>query len=133
MNDQLVSGGIVRSLATNASWSFIVDHYGGVLRDMARGYGDYATAHPLVMLVFAAGLVLLYVLGDRRDPFFLLLWGIPLGYLGLLALGPTFSGFRYELVLVPCVAAGIALGVRAVAQRAGPALSVKLKSSLNAS
>jgi hypothetical protein len=122
-----------RTIPPDTSWSFIADHYGGVLRDMARGYGDYATAHPLVVAVFAVGLVLLYVLGDRRDPFFLLLWGIPLGYLALLALGPTFSGFRYELVLLPCVAVGIALGLRAIGQRLGPWLSVKLKSSLNAS
>ena len=38
-----------RTIPPDTSWSFIADHYGGVLRDMARGYGDYATAHPLVM------------------------------------------------------------------------------------
>lgn len=122
-----------RTIPPDTSWSFIADHYGGVLRDMAHGYGDYATAHPVTVGVFVAGLVLLYALGDRHDPFFLLLWGIPLGYLALLALGPTFSGFRYELVLVPCVAAGIALGVRAAGRRLAARRGLKLGSSLNPS
>ena len=30
-----------RTIPPDTGWSFIADHYGGVLRDMARGYGDY--------------------------------------------------------------------------------------------
>jgi hypothetical protein len=117
-----------RTIPSDTSWSFIADGYGAVLRDMASRYGDYATAHPVVVAAFVAGVVLLYALGDRRDPYFLLLWGIPLGYVALLALGPTFSAFRYELVLLPCVAAGLALGVRAIGRRLAPAVERKLRS-----
>jgi hypothetical protein len=106
-----------RTVPDDTSWSFILGHYPHALADMVRGYADYATGAPLVVLVFALGIVLLYARGDRRDPFFLLLWGLPLGYLALLAIGPTFSRFRYELVLLPCVAAGLALGADAVRRR----------------
>jgi hypothetical protein len=98
-----------RTVPPDTSWSFIADRYPHIVGDMVTGYGHYATANPVVVAVFVLGLVALYALGHRRDPFFLLLWGVPLGYLALLAIGPTFSAFRYELVLLPCVAAGWAL------------------------
>jgi hypothetical protein len=106
-----------RTVPHDTSWGFILGHYGRVVRDMLGSYADYATAAPLVVLAFVAGVALLYALGDRRDPLIGLLWTLPLGYLALLALGPTFSRFRYELVLMPCVAAGFALGVEAVRRR----------------
>jgi hypothetical protein len=116
-----------RTIPPDTSWGFIADRYAGVLRDMLRDYASYAAAHPFVVAVFVVGLVALYALGNRRDPYFVLLWGMPIGYLALLVLGPTFSGFRYELALLPCVAAGAALVVQAVVQRARPTYERKLR------
>jgi hypothetical protein len=108
-----------RTIPTDTSWGFIADRYPHLLGDMFTGYWHYATANPLVVAAFVIGLVALYALGCRRDPFFLLLWGIPVGYLALLAIGPTFSGFRYELILLPCVAAGWATILVAVDRKLG--------------
>ncbi|MFN8204772.1 MAG: hypothetical protein U0S48_19625 [Solirubrobacteraceae bacterium] len=108
-----------RTIPPDTSWGFIADRYPHLLGDMMTGYARYAADNPLVVAVFVVGLVALYALGQRRDPFFLLLWGIPLGYLALLAIGPTFSAFRYELVLLPCVAAGIALIIELADRKLG--------------
>ncbi len=106
-----------RTIPGDTSWGFILDRYPHVAGQMLGDYVDYATGSPLVVLAFLAGVALLYVLGNRRDPFYLLLWGLPAGYLALLAIGPTFSRFRYELVLLPCVAVGLALGADALRRR----------------
>jgi hypothetical protein len=101
---------------TDTSWSFIMGEYPSHLGNVAGRYVDYAAGSPHVVLLFLAGVACALLLAPRKDPFFVLLQGSLLGYLALLVVGPTFSLFRYELVLVPLVAAGFALaGQRLVA------------------
>jgi hypothetical protein len=94
----------------DTSWGFVAGEYLPHLGDVVDRYVDYATGHPHVVLFFLTGIVCAFALAPRRDPFFTLLQGSFAGYLLLLVVGPTFSIFRYELVLVPLAAAGVALG-----------------------
>jgi hypothetical protein len=104
-----------RTIPSDTSWSFVAHHYLPTVGRMADDYATYVSGHVLVVAAFAVGLALLYLLRDRRDPLLLMLAWLPVGYLTLLALGPTYSAFRYELVLIPSVAAGLALGVERAA------------------
>ncbi len=104
------------TIPKDTSWSYVISHYLPNLGDMLHRDWQYAVAHPPTIAVFVLGIVMLFVWAPRRDTWFVLIKGLALGYLLLLALGPSYSVFRYELVLVPLVAAGLALGVdRAVA------------------
>ena len=47
----------------------------------------------------------------------ILVWSTVPGYLLLMAIGPAFSAFRYELVLVPLIASGTADLAERVLQR----------------
>jgi hypothetical protein len=94
----------------DTSWSFVLGEFLPHLREVAGRYADYAADNPHVMLVFLLGVGCALLLAPRRDPFFILLKGTLLGYFALLLVGPTFSSFRYELVLVPLVGTGLALG-----------------------
>jgi hypothetical protein len=108
------------TIPKDTTWSYVLSHYLPNLGSMLHRDWQYAVAHPPTIAVFVLGIVLLFVLAPRRDTWFLLIKGLALGYLLLLALGPSYSVFRYELVLVPLVAAGLALGVdRAVAYAEG--------------
>jgi hypothetical protein len=109
----------------DTSWSFVTSEYFPHLRDVASKYVDYATGHPHVVLFFLVGVVCAFVLAPRRDPFFALLQGTFAGYLVLLAIGPTFSIFRYELVLVPLAAAGVALAGERLAHVLARALETR--------
>lgn len=95
---------------SDTSWGFLAGEYLPHLGGVADRYVDYAITHPHVVLFFVVGVACAFLLAPRRDPFFTLLQGTFAGYLVLLAIGPAFSIFRYELVLVPLAAAGLALG-----------------------
>jgi hypothetical protein len=88
------------------SWSFIASEYLPRLGEAADGYIDFVARRPLVTLVFLIGIASLFVLAPKGDRYFNLLRGTLLGYVVFLAIGPTFSNFRYELVLIPAVATG---------------------------
>lgn len=98
------------TVPTDTSWGFVRAEYLSHLGDVADRYADYAAANPHVVLFFVTGIACAFLFTPRRDPFFTLLQGCFAGYLLLLAVGPTFSIFRYELVLLPLAAAGLALG-----------------------
>lgn len=95
---------------TDTSWGFVLGEYLPHLGNVADRYLDYAASNPAVIAFFVVGLFFAFALGPRRDPFFVLLRASLLGYLLMLVIGPTFSIFRYELVLVPLAGCGLALG-----------------------
>lgn len=97
------------TVPTDTSWGSVLADYPGNLGHMFGRYADYATGNPLVVLAALAGLVGAFALGSRRDQLTVLIWSTLPGYLLLMAIGPAFSSFRYELVLVPLIAFGYAL------------------------
>jgi hypothetical protein len=94
------------TIPTDTSWGAVLPQYPSNVGHMLGLYGDYATANPLVILIALGGLVAAFALAPRRDTLTILLWSTVPGYLLLMAVGPAFSGFRYELVLVPLIACG---------------------------
>ncbi|HEV7400631.1 MAG TPA: hypothetical protein VGN84_10230 [Solirubrobacterales bacterium] len=94
------------TIPTDTSWGAVLPQYPSNFSHMIGHYGDYAAANPLVVLATLGGLVAAFALAPRRDTLTILLWSTVPGYLLLMAVGPAFSGFRYELVLVPLIAYG---------------------------
>jgi hypothetical protein len=94
------------TIPTDTSWGAVLPQYPSNVGHMLGRYGDYAVANPLVILITLGGIVAAFALAPRRDTLTILLWSTVPGYLVLMALGPAFSGFRYELVLVPLIASG---------------------------
>jgi hypothetical protein len=95
------------SIPTDTSWAAAISGYPGNFGHMLGRYADYATANPAVVLLFLAGIVSAFALVPRaRDPFTILLWSTLPAYLLMIVIGPAYSGFRYELVLVPLMAFG---------------------------
>jgi hypothetical protein len=62
------------------------------------------------------GLVKLYVLSDRDDPFLILARGAGLGSFVTVLIAANYSDGRLELVLIPAIAAGLGM----LAERAWP-------------
>lgn len=93
-------------IPTDTSLSHAISGYPGNLGHMLGQYADYAAGHPGVVFLMLGGIVSAFALAPRRDPLTILLWSTLLAYLVGLAIGPAFSVFRYELVLVPLMAFG---------------------------
>lgn len=107
------------TIPTDTSWGSVLADYPGNVGHVLGRYLDYAVANPLVVLVAIGGLVAAFALAPRRDSLTILLWSTLPGYLLLMAVGPAFSAFRYELVLVPLIAFGYGHLAERVAQRVG--------------
>lgn len=124
------------AIPTETGWGAAISGYPGNFAHMIHRYADYATANPLVVLLLLGGLVSAFALAPRgrRDPYTLLLWGTFPAYLLMIAIGPAFSAFRYELVLVPLMAFGYGnLATAAVRRYRGepaPAASKKRSTAL---
>jgi hypothetical protein len=98
------------TIPTDTSWGAAISGYPGNLGHMFHRYADYATANPQIVLFFLVGIVAAFALTPRaRDAFTILLWSTFPGYLLMMAVGPAFSAFRYELVLVPLMMFGYGL------------------------
>jgi len=69
------------------------------------------------VLAALGGIVAAFALAPRRDTLTILLWSTLPGYLLLMAVGPAFSAFRYELVLVPLIGFGYAYLAERVLER----------------
>jgi hypothetical protein len=105
------------TIPTDTSLGAAISGYPDNFAHMLGRYGTYAADHPAVAFLLIIGVVSAFVLAPRRDSLTLLVWGTFLGYLMLLAIGPSFSAFRYELVLVPLMMFGYGLlGERALAR-----------------
>jgi hypothetical protein len=116
------------TIPTDTSWGAVLPEYIPNLGHVASRYADYAAANPHVVLAAACGVLAAFVLAPRRDPLTLLVWGTLPGYLLLIAVGPVFSAFRYELVLLPLIVLGYGLLAErllqwAAEQRAGRELA----------
>jgi len=109
------------TIPTDTGWGSVLADYPANLGHMLGRYLDYAAANPFVVLLALGGLASAFALPRRRDALTILLWGTFPAYLLLIAIGPAFSAFRYELVLVPLMAFGYGeLAVRALARLGEP-------------
>ena len=94
--------------AAHATWAYVAAHYPALLWSTTKADLHYAfIGHPLVGLTMLTGLVSLFAVPARGDTFTLVMRGAALGCLAVFALDPDFSGFRYELTLLPPTAAGL--------------------------
>jgi hypothetical protein len=119
---QTMAIGIELQLGT-PSWSWIIDHYpSAVFHHIVKGdlayplhvAAPYAALALLMVGPVAAGLVMLFRAG--RDPFLILIRATILGAIATILIAGVDSALRHELVLVPVIAAGMALvGERALA------------------
>jgi hypothetical protein len=96
------------TIPTDTSWGSVLSQYPSNFGHILGRYADYAAGNPLVVLAALGGIVAAFALAPRRDTLTILLWSTVPGYLLLMAVGPAFSAFRYELVLVPLIASGYA-------------------------
>lgn len=106
----------------DTSWSSIVSEYPHRIATVFRYDLEYPleTAVPPLAFVMGAlvltGLVRLYMLSDRDDPFLILARGAGLGSLATVLIAANYSNGRLELVLIPAIAAGLGM----LAERAWP-------------
>jgi hypothetical protein len=96
------------TIPTDTSWGAVLSKYPSNIGHILGRYADYAAGNPLVVLAALAGIAAAFALAPRRDTLTILVWSTFPGYLLLMAVGPAFSAFRYELVLVPLIAFGYA-------------------------
>jgi glycosyltransferase involved in cell wall biosynthesis len=94
------------TIPTDTGWGAVLAGYPGNVGHMLGRYLDYAAGSPLVVLLALGGLLAAFALAPRRDSLTILLWATFPAYLLMMAIGPAFSSFRYELVLVPLIAFG---------------------------
>jgi hypothetical protein len=95
--------------AAHATWSYVAAHYPSLFFGTVKGDLHYAAHHPVVGLTIAIGLLALFTIPAKRDTLILIMRGAAFGWLVLFALDPDFSGFRYELTILPSVAVGLCL------------------------
>jgi len=108
----------------HSTWAYVAAHYPSLAYGTVKADGHYAINHPMVGLAVGAGLLALFILPahrdtliPNRDALILLMRGVALGCLVVFALDPDYSGFRYELTILPAAAAGLCLLVEHVAGR----------------
>ena len=92
------------------SWSFVAHHYLSSLHSVEKNDLSYAFDHPGTALAAVVALVCLFAIRRSGDPYFTLARAAAVACFGLIALLPNYTGFRLELVFVPLVGVGLALG-----------------------
>lgn len=107
------------TIPTDTGWGAVLSQYPSNIGHILGRYGDYAVGNPLVVLAALGGIAAAFALAPRRDTLTILLWSTVPGYLLLMAVGPAFSAFRYELVLVPLIASGYGYLAERVLSRIG--------------
>lgn len=100
---------------TDTSWSSILSEYPHQIASVFRHDLAYPLDQAVPPLAFVMGalvligLVKLYVLSDRDDPFLILARGAGLGSLVTVLIAANYSNGRLELVLIPAIAAGLGM------------------------
>jgi hypothetical protein len=93
----------------HATWSYVAHHYLSFTATTIKADVSYAIHHPFVGLTLVVGLIPLFVLTSRRDPLILMMRGWALGWPILFLVNPVYSGFRYEIAILPAAAVGICM------------------------
>jgi hypothetical protein len=92
-----------------ATWSYVAHHYVSFTATTIKADVSYAVHHPLVGLTLVAGLIPLFLLRSRCEPLILMMRGWALGWPILFLINPVYSGFRYEIAILPAAAVGICM------------------------
>jgi hypothetical protein len=100
-----------------ATWSYVAHHYLSFTATTIKADVSYAIHHPFVGLTLVAGLIPLFLLKSRRDPLILMMRGWALGWPILFLVNPVYSGFRYEIAILPAAAVGICMLSEDLARR----------------
>lgn len=100
-----------------ATWSYVAHHYVSFTATTIKADVSYAVHHPLVGFTLVAGLVPLFLWRSRREPLVLMMRGWALGWPILFLVNPVYSGFRYEIAILPAAAVGICMLIEYVAER----------------
>jgi hypothetical protein len=100
-------------------WGFIARHYPRALVDWLSSDTTYVSDHVLVGLFFILGLVSLLWRARTSDAYAQLMCAVVVGGIAFLLVNPNATGtaFRYELVLLPPAACGVAYLLAAAAAR----------------
>jgi hypothetical protein len=96
-------------IPTDDSWGFVLQNYPKGVRRVQIHDFEYFADHPLTTIAAFAGLITLYVIWRRGDPYFTLLRAAGVACLVYLALLPNYTALRLELVFLPDIAVGLAL------------------------
>jgi hypothetical protein len=104
-------------IPAHATWSYVAAHYPSLFFGTVKEDLRYATRHPVVGLTIAVGLLALFIISAKRDTLTLLMRGAALGWLIVFAIDPVYTGFRYELTILPSAAVGLCSLVEYVGQR----------------
>jgi hypothetical protein len=91
----------------HSTWAYVAHHYPHLLAETVKGDLHYMLFHPLVGLTVAVGSIALFALPARRGALWLAMRGATLGWLIVFVLDPVYTGFRYELGLLPGAAVGL--------------------------
>jgi hypothetical protein len=94
---------------THSTWSYVAAHYPHLIGGTLKTDLKYAVSHPVVGLTLGVGLVALFALPAKRDALVFVARGATLGWLIVFAIDPVYTGFRYELMLLPGAAVGLCL------------------------
>jgi len=101
----------------HSTWAYVGRHYPSLFLDTVKTDMVYMYHHLAVGLALIAGITSLFTLPTKRDTLILLMRGAALGCLVIFALDPDYSGFRYELTIVPSAAVGLCILAERVAYR----------------
>ena len=92
-------------------------HYVSFTLTTIKADVSFAIHHPFVGLTLVAGLIPLFLIRSRRDPLVLMLRGWALGWPILFLVNPVYSGFRYEIAILPAAAVGLCMLIEYLAER----------------
>lgn len=101
------------------SWSFVAHHYLSSLHSVEKNDLSYAFDHPGTAVAAVVALACLFAVRRRGDPYFTLARAAIGSCFAFIALLPNYTGFRLELVFVPLVGMGLAIGGEILESRIG--------------
>jgi len=108
----------------HATWSYVAAHYPSLFFGTVKSDLHYAAFHPVVGLTTAIGLLALFIIPAKQDALILLMRGAAFGWLIVFAIDPVYTGWRYELTLLPSAAVGLCSLLEYVARWYGRQRSV---------
>jgi hypothetical protein len=93
------------------TWGFIAHNYVDAAHSLIRNDINYVAKYPAVGVFALAGTALLYTVRARGDAAVSTLRAAALAAIAYVLLLPNYTEFRLELVALPMVAAGLAMGL----------------------
>jgi hypothetical protein len=104
-------------LVLRRGWSYVAHHYVSFSATTIKADVSYAVHHPAAGLTLLAGLVPFFLIRSGRDPLTLMMRGWALGWPILFLINPVYSGFRYEIAILPAAAVGLCMFIEWLGDR----------------